>query len=115
MTDANAFGDATSALYALDLGALFAIMGGFSLTLANEERKLIPKALIRNYKIEGATTIVCGLIFCISALPVLYATTLGNAEPIRYYLWAIPLALFWVARTLERRVRGQGRPDIEAS
>jgi uncharacterized membrane protein len=109
VTDPRGFADATSALYALDLGAMFAILGGFSLTLANEERKLIPKTLTRQYRIEGATTIVCGLIFCISALPVFYTTTLGNAEPIRYYLWAIPLLLFWVLRTMKGRVGGQGR------
>jgi len=92
---------------------MFTILGGFSLTLANEDRKLIPKALIRQYRIEGATTIACGLIFCISALPVFFATTLWNAEPIRYYLWAIPLLLFWVSRTLKRRVEGQGQSNAE--
>jgi uncharacterized membrane protein len=104
VTDPHAFASATSALYALDLGAMFAILGGFSLTLANEERKLIPKALTRRYRIEGVITVVCAGIFCISALPVFYTTTLGNAEPIRFYVWAIPLVLFWVARTWERRV-----------
>jgi uncharacterized membrane protein (DUF441 family) len=57
VTDPNAFADATSALYALDLGAMFAILGGCSLTLVNEERKLIPKTLIRKYRIKGATAI----------------------------------------------------------
>jgi hypothetical protein len=110
VTDPDAFASATSALYALDLGAMFAILGGFSLTLANEERKLIPKALTRRYKIEGVTTIVCALIFCISALPVFYTTTLGNAEPIRFYMWAITLVLFWAARTWERRVEAEVYP-----
>jgi hypothetical protein len=111
--DPIVFPAVTSALYALDLGAMFAILGGFSLTLADEERKLIPKALIRKYRIEGGTTIICGLIFCISALPIFYTTTLGNAEPIRYYLWAVPLLLLQVARTLERRVAGQGESATE--
>jgi uncharacterized membrane protein len=110
VADPGAFASATSALYALDLGAMFAILGGFSLTLANEERKLIPKALTRRYRIEGATTVVCALIFFISALPVFYTTTLGNAEPIRFYVWAIPLVLFWVARTLERRMEAMVDP-----
>ena len=105
-----AFASATSALYALDLGAMFAILGGFSLTLANEERKLIPKALTRRYRIEGVITVVCAGIFCISALPVFYTTTLGNAEPIRFYVWAIPLVLFWVARTWERRAEAEVDP-----
>jgi uncharacterized membrane protein len=113
VTDRNAFAAATSALYALDLGAMFAILGGFSLTLANAERKLIPKTLTRQYRIEGVTTITCGLIFFVSALPVFYTTTLGNGEPIRYYFWAIPLLLFWVLRAVKRRVGGQGQSDTE--
>ena len=47
VTDPKAFADATSTLYALDPGAMFAILGGFTFTLADEERELIPKALIR--------------------------------------------------------------------
>jgi hypothetical protein len=54
------------------------------------------------------------LIFCVSALPVFCTTTFGSSDPIRYYLWVIPLALFWVARSLERRAGNQGRPDMEA-
>jgi hypothetical protein len=98
VTDSLTFAGATSQLYALDLGAMFVILGGFSLTLADEERKLIPKALIRQYRIEGATLFVCGLIFFISALPPFFTTTLGNATPLRYYLWIIPLVLISIAR-----------------
>ena len=63
VSDPVAFPDATSQLYALDLGAMFAILGGFTFTLADEERKLIPKALIRQYRIEGVTWFVFGLTF----------------------------------------------------
>jgi len=106
VTDLGAFADATSTLYALDLGALFAIIGGFALTLADQERKLIPKALIRQYRIEGVSCFVCGLIFGISALPVFFKIALGNGDPIRYYLWIIPLMLIWVSRGLIRREKG---------
>jgi uncharacterized membrane protein len=115
VTDPRSFADATSALYALDLGAMFAIMGGFSLTLANEERKLIPKTLIRKYRVEGVTTMVCGLIFGVSALPVFYTLTLGSGEPIRYSMWVAPLLLFWVSRNIERRTGSKGLPDVESS
>lgn len=97
VADPAAFADATSQLYALDLGAMFAIIGGFTLTLADEERKLIPKVLIHQYRIEGASAFVCGLIFGLSALPVFYGITL-NGVSLRYYLWAVPLVLIWVTR-----------------
>ena len=113
-TDPVAFTDATSTLFALDLGALFAIIGGFTLTLADEERNLIPKALTRQYRIEGAACFVCGLIFGVSALPIFFQITLGNGNPIRYYLWVIPLVLIWVSRTLIRRVERSGGPDASS-
>ena len=111
VTDPGAFADATSTLYALDLGAMFGILGGFSMTLANEERKLIPKALTRQYRIEGLSWFVCGLLFGVSALPFFFKITLGNGVPIRYYLWALPLLLIWVSRNWTSRGQAPGESD----
>jgi uncharacterized membrane protein len=89
----------TSTLYALDLGAMFLIMGGFTLTLAREEKNLIPKELIRQYRISGAGWFICGALFFVSALPIFYTVVLpGGSVPIRYYFWAAPLVLIWVLR-----------------
>jgi len=110
VTDRRAFGDVTTTLYALDLGAMFGILGGFTLTLAEEERNLIPKNLIRNYRFEGLSWFVCGLVFALSALPIFYVIRLSNGDPIRYYLWVAPLLLIWIAR----RITGRGRLEEEA-
>jgi len=101
------FEDATSTLYALDLGAMFGILGGFSLNLAQEERKLIPKELIRQYKIEGASWFVCGLIFALSALPLFWRITVGGMA-IRYDMWALPLLLIWTLRQANKVLAKRG-------
>jgi hypothetical protein len=101
VTDPGAYADATSMLYALDLGAMFGILGGFTLTLASEERKLIPKSLIRQYRIEGGSWLACGLIFVLSAVPIFFTIKLGNGVPIRYYLWLIPLLTIWVSNRVQ--------------
>lgn len=104
VTDPGAYADATSMLYALDLGAMFGILGGFTLTLASEERKLIPKSLIRQYRIEGGSWLACGLIFVLSAVPIFFTIKLGNGTPIRYYLWLIPLLTIWVSNRVQKRL-----------
>jgi len=111
VTDLRAFADATSTLYALDLGAMFGILGGFTLTLADEERKLIPKSLIRHYRIEGVSWFVGGLVFGVTALPVFYAAKMPNGDPIRYYAWLIPLVLIWAARTFLRHTESPDRNE----
>lgn len=92
------FSDTTSTLYALDLGAMFLIMGVFTITLATDERNLIPKTMVRQYRISGLAWFLCGSVFLVSALPLFYATDLGNMGPVRYYLWAAPLFLIWLLR-----------------
>ncbi|MDA4117682.1 MAG: TMEM175 family protein [Thaumarchaeota archaeon] len=111
VTDPKAFLDAASTLYSLDLGAMFGILGGFSLTLADVERKLIPKSLVRGYRIEGVSWFLCGLIFGISALPVFFSIKVGSdMMPIRYYLWVAPLLLIWASRWA-RRLTGGDDPE----
>lgn len=97
--------DATTTLYALDLGAMFVILGGFSLTLADQERKLIPAELTRLYRFEGVSSAALGLIFLVSALPIFFTTQLGG-QPIRQYIWILPLVLLWASRALRKRILG---------
>jgi uncharacterized membrane protein len=101
------YDDATSTLYALDLGGMFAILGGFSLALASEDSKLIPKELISQYKVEGITWFACGLIFVLTAIPVFF-TIDYDGTAIRYYLWIVPIAILWLT---SRRLRKIGYKD----
>ena len=89
--------DSSSQVYAVDLGVMMAILGAFSLVLANEDRKLIPKDMIREFKIESATMFVAGALFLISTLPIFW-TPAPNGFYWRFYLWIIPFALSAIRR-----------------
>jgi uncharacterized membrane protein len=79
-----------SAIYALDLGAIWAILAAFTHILTIEERKLVAPDLVKKYRLMGNLEIIVAAIFFISILPAFWTTGL------RYYLWA---ATFFVRRT----------------
>jgi uncharacterized membrane protein len=102
------FAATTTTFYALDLGAMFVIMGGFTLTLADEERNLVPKEMMRQFKVSGWGWFVCGALFFVSAIPIFFTTSIGALGPLRYYFWAAPLVLIWILR---RRSGESGAQD----
>jgi uncharacterized membrane protein len=91
-----------SVLYAIDLGGLNAIMGFFTLALADEEKKLITPDLIKQFRNDGIFTFVAGGIFFASALPVFWRIYLFGG-PLRYDLWLFPLVILSVRRRLPHR------------
>lgn len=107
VADIGAYANATSTLYALDLGAMFAILGAFTLILANEERRLIPRELIRKYRFQGGSMVATAAFFMLTALPIFFSITASNGEPVRYYLWAAPLAWVFVSRRIQKRLLGE--------
>ncbi len=91
-----------SVLYAIDLGGLNAIMGFFTLALADEEKKLITADLIKQFRNDGIFTFVAACIFFASTLPVFWRTYLFGG-PLRYDLWLFPLVILSVRRRLPHR------------
>lgn len=89
--------ESSSQAYAVDLGIMMAILGAFSLVVANDDRKLIPKDVIREFKIESATLFLAGAVFLISTLPIFW-TPVPNGLYLRFYLWIIPFALSSIRR-----------------
>src|SRR6266702_6355905 len=84
-----------SAVYALDLGAIWAILGAFTHVLTIEEKKLVAPDLIRKYRLMRNLEIVVAAIFFVSILPQFWDIMIGNTS-LRYVLWALT---FFVRRT----------------
>jgi len=108
----GAYADATSSLYALDLGAMMIILGGFTFSLADEDRNLIPKDLIRLFKLDSMKLFVSGALFLVTVLPFFFTTEV-DGQPLRYLFWIAPM-LFILAMRVYERVSSRGHPQQKA-
>ena len=81
-----------SAAYALDIGAIYAILASFNNVLSSKKRNLVAPDLIRKYGLVRDLQIGTAAIFLISILPELYVPVLAVGivtVPARYLLWTI--------------------------
>jgi uncharacterized membrane protein len=92
----------TTTLYAVDMGSLFLILAYFSHELASEERKLIPKELLRSYKLLRNSTVVTAALFLVSILPVFWSYSVSHL-PVRFIIWIVVFTVSPVRREIERR------------
>jgi uncharacterized membrane protein len=110
VADPLAFENGISTLYGLDVGAMFVILASFTLVIANEDRKLIPQELVREFKHESIVWLLVASLFLISSLPIFFTISFGPLGRLRYYMWFGPsgsIALNGVRRLLARRTSGQ--------
>lgn len=104
VVDAAGFGNTASTLFALDMGTMMLILGGFTLILASEERRLVPRDMTSRFRREGLSWLATGAVFFFSALPVFFTINAAGGVPLRYYLWAFILLFVYVYRTVEARL-----------
>lgn len=95
---------ATTTLYALDLGALMIILAYFMHELTIEERQLIPRKLLRGFRLEMNTTIVIAAIFLLSSLPIFWNVVVIQVPtvPLRYVMWSGVSVTAWGKRLVAR-------------
>jgi uncharacterized membrane protein len=79
-----------SIIYALDLGVMFLIIAYFNNTLADEEKNLVPKELLRKYKYNRNFALFMAALFFISTLPFFEG---AYYFPLRVYIWIAALIL----------------------
>jgi len=82
-----------------------AILGLFSLNLVDEEKKLVPKGMLKEIKLRAVTIFLSSAIFLLSALPIFNNLTIGDTY-VRIDLWFATFAITWVRSLYLRRIRG---------
>jgi uncharacterized membrane protein len=92
----------TTALYAVDMGSIFLIIAYFTHELTIEDRRLIPKELLKNYRLQRNTTIASAALFHVSTLPIFWSFVVFGLQA-RFILWMGTFLGWIVRREVERR------------
>lgn len=95
--DTNLSDAISSQFYAADLGVMMTILASFTLVLADEERNLIPKDMIKGFKVETIVMFAAGALFLISILPIWWTPGPGGMY-LRFYIWMVPFAMSAIRR-----------------
>jgi uncharacterized membrane protein len=89
-----------SLLYAADMATLVIILAFFTHELAREEKQLITVELMEPYrKVRNSMLISAGL-FLLTMAPQFWDWRFQEM-PLRFFLWLIPLTVFWIGRIPE--------------
>ena len=93
--------DVASELYGFDLGVMMLIMGIFTVALADEEKRLVPRSMIQQLRSEATTWLIAAGIFLVSAAPVFNTLVLGRTF-VRNDLWLAALVIIWLRRSASK-------------
>jgi uncharacterized membrane protein len=94
--------DFTTAIYALDLAGLFAVLGIMTYLLAQEEKTQHVPELVRNFRFSANAQVLAAFLFLISTDGYLWKIA-PDGLPLRYWLWAVALVIASVERVYLRR------------
>jgi uncharacterized membrane protein len=84
--------DLASAIYALDMGGLMAILAFFASQLAVEEKGLVSRSITGRFRAIRNYLFVSAGLFFVTALPQFWVWTIGGT-PVRFYFWILPLII----------------------
>ena len=92
--------EAASSFFGLDVGAMMLIMAVFTLALADQENRLVPRSMLRQLQEEAVTWGVAGGLFLISAVPLFGKINVGGVVvsglSLRYLLWLLAIVFSWI-------------------
>jgi len=95
----------TTSLYAVDMGAIFTVSAFFLYELTNEERKLLPRRLLKGYRLLAYGSLAAAALFFVSVLPVFWNYAILGIQ-VRFVLWMGTFFVMMVRRGVERRTQG---------
>ena len=90
-----------SVFFAADMATLVSILAFFIHELAVEEKQLIAAELMRPYRGIRNSMILSALLFLLTMAPEFWQWEIQNV-PLRFYMWLIPIAVFWIGRLPEK-------------
>ncbi len=92
-------GNLTEVYYAVDLAAVFMCLAYLTDILTTEDRALLSPESVRYFTATRNLELASAAAFAVSTLPVFWTTELfGN--PLRVYIWLLPIAFGRAGRTL---------------
>jgi len=91
-----------SGLFTIDLAAILTILATFSHVISIEEKQLVAPELARTFRRNRNIQAILALITLSSLAPFFWSLTLF-AEPVRLYIWIIPVIVYWARRSRQAR------------
>ncbi|MGA8274789.1 MAG: TMEM175 family protein [Thermoplasmata archaeon] len=101
----NGFFNAASQAYAVDLGLMMVILGLFAWGLSVSTQPPLALSVRTGFRAEAINRWVAAGIFFVTVAPVFDQVSVGP-EPLRIWLWLIPLFFFAFARRTRRKAEG---------
>jgi len=108
--------EAASSFFGLDVGGMMLIMAVFTLALAAEQSRLVPRSMLRQLREEAVTWGVASGLFLISAVPVFGRTNVGGVVfsglSLRYTLWILALVFSWLRSGIRESLGAPQTPSF---
>src|SRR3989442_5079763 len=94
--------DYASSLFAVDLAAIRAILASFSHIISIEEKRLAARSLAQSVRQSRNVQAILSAIVLISLAPIFWDLSIFGVQ-LRLYIWAIPIIVYWVRRSVQSR------------
>jgi uncharacterized membrane protein len=101
----NGFFNAAGQAYAVDLGVMMVILGLFAWQLSLSKQPPLSASIRNGFRVEAGNRWVSAGIFFVTVAPVFDQVQVGP-EPLRVWLWLVPLFFFGFVRRSRRKPEG---------